>query len=270
MLAALVETALEPNLIANLIGKIRAAGAPREVLVKRVANAMRAEIASGQLKPGARLIGEVALAQRLEISRPTLREAMRILAREGLIDIKHGVGAFVADEQRLIWSRLDSMRSFSDLIRSVGSAPGDSRLTVQRAPAPDDVAEALDLAPQTPVCLIERVRLIDGAPLSIANEYIPLVGQTQDFAWLKTFSGGSLYSFLRDRCGVTLARSNVVIAAVRADAARARLLKIRPGTPLLLLREPHYDPAGKPVLFAVNYHNSDLVQFTLARAGWRA
>ena len=161
------------------------------------------------------------------------------------------------------------MRSFSDLIRSVGGAPGDSRLTVQRTPAADDVAEALELAPQTPVCLIKRVRLIDSAPLSIANEYIPLVGPTQDFARLKAFSGGSLYSFLRDRCGVTLARSNVVIAAVRADTARARLLKVRPGTPLLLLREPHYDPAGKPVLFAVNYHNSDLVQFTLARAGWR-
>lgn len=261
---------MEPILIANLVGKIRGAGAQREVLVKRVADALRDEIASGQLKPGTRLISEVALAQRLEISRPTLREAMRILAREGLIDIKHGVGAFVADEQRLIWSRLDSIRSFTDLIRSAGGVPGDSRLTVRREPAPDDVAEALELAPQTPVCLIERVRLIDGAPLSVANEYIPLVGQTADFALLEAFRGGSLYSFLRERCGVTLARSNVVIAAVRADAERARLLKVRPGTPLLLLREPHYDPSGKPVLFTINHHNSDLVQFTLTRAGLRS
>jgi GntR family transcriptional regulator len=261
---------MEANLIANLIGKIRGSGATREVLVKRVADALREQIASGQLKPGARLISEVALAQRLEISRPTLREAMRILAREGLIDIKHGVGAFVADEQRLIWSRLDSIRSFTDLIRSAGGVPGDSRLTVQRTPAPDDVAEALEIAPQTPVCLIKRVRLIDGAPLSVATEYIPLAGQTEEFARLKTFAGGSLYSFLRERCGVTLARSNVVIAAVRADAERARLLKVRPGTPLLLLREPHYDPAGKPVLFTVNYHNSNLVQFTLTRAGLRS
>ena len=87
---------------------------------------------------------------------------MRILAREGFIDIKHGVGAFVADEQRLIWSRLDSIRSFTDLIRSVGGKPGDRRLTVQRTAAPEDVAEAIEIAPQTPVCLIKRVRLIDG------------------------------------------------------------------------------------------------------------
>jgi DNA-binding GntR family transcriptional regulator len=261
---------LEPNLIANLIGKIRGAGASREVLVKRVADALREQITSGQLAPGARLISEVALAQRLEISRPTLREAMRILAREGFIDIKHGVGAFVADEQRLIWSRLDSIRSFTDLIRSVGGKPGDRRVTLQQSPVPDDVADAMEIAPQTPVCLIKRVRLIDGAPLAVANEYIPLAGRTEDFGRLKAFTGGSLFNFLRERCGVTLARSNVVIAAVRADAERARLLDVRAGTPLLLLRETHYDPAGKSVLFTVNHHNSNLVHFTLTRAGLRS
>jgi GntR family transcriptional regulator len=261
---------LEPNLIANLIGKIRGEGASREVLVKRVADALRDQITSGQLAPGARLISEVALAQRLEISRPTLREATRILAREGFIDIKHGVGAFVADEQRLIWSRLDSIRSFTDLIRSVGGKPGDRRVTLRQSPAPDDVAEAMEIAPQTPVCLIKRVRLIDGAPLAVANEYIPLAGRTEDFGRLKAFTGGSLFKFLGVRCGVTLARSNVVIAAVRADAERARLLDVRAGTPLLLLRETHYDPAGKSVLFTVNHHNSHLVQFTLTRAGLRS
>ncbi|HLW93329.1 MAG TPA: GntR family transcriptional regulator [Roseiarcus sp.] len=258
---------MERQLIADLTEKIRGAGSPREILVKRVAGALREQIAAGQLKPGARLISEVALARSLEISRPTLREAMRILAREGLLDIKHGVGAFVADEHRLIWSRLDAMRSFTDLIRSVGGAPGDSGLKVDRTPAPDDVAEALDMPPRTPVGLVRRVRLIDGAPLSIANEYVRLNNPDEDFARLKTFPGGSLYNFLRDRCGVTLARSSVVIAAVPADAARAKLLKVPRRTPLLLLREPHYDLTGKPVLFAVNYHNSNLVQFTLARAG---
>lgn len=258
---------MEPDLIANLIGKIRGAGASREVLVKRVADALREQITSGQLAAGARLISEVALAQKLEISRPTLREAMRILAREGFIDIKHGVGAFVADEQRLIWSRLNSIRSFTDLIRSVGGKPGDRRVTVQRTAAPKDVAEAMEIEPQTPVCLIKRVRLIDGAPLTVANEYIPLAGQTEDFGRLKAFAGGSLFKFLGERCGVTLARSNVVIAAVRADAERARLLEVRAGTPLLLLRETHCDPAGRPVLLTVNHHNSNLVQFILTRAG---
>lgn len=260
---------MDRHLIADLSDKIRAAGSPRDVLVKRVADALRAQIASGQLKPGARLISEVALAQNLQISRPTLREAMRILAREGLLVIKHGVGAFVADEHRLIWGRLDAMRSFTDLIRSVGGEPGDSHLSIERAAAADEVAEALNIPPQTPVGLVKRVRLIDGAPLAIANEYVLLTKPEEDFARLRTFAGGSLYTFLRENCGVTLSRSSVVITAIPADAARAKLLKVPRRTPLLLLREPHYDVAGRPVLFAVNYHNSNLVQFTLTRAGLR-
>ena len=260
---------MQRQLIADLSEKIWGAGSSRDVLVKRVADALREKIASGQLNPGARLISEIALARSLAISRPTLRETIRILAREGLLDIKHGVGTFVADEHRLIWSRLDSMRSFTDLIRSVGGEPGDSQVEVRRTPAPNDVAEALDILPGTAVGLVKRVRLIDGAPLAIANEYVLLPRPREDFARLKTFHGGSLYIFLRDRCGVTLARSSVVIAAVAADPARAKLLKVPAGTPLLLLREPHFDLSGRPVLFAVNYHNSDLVQFTLTRAGLR-
>ena len=153
---------MEEGLIAALTEKIRGAGSSREVLVKRVANALREEIASGKLTPGTQLVNEVALAQGLEISRPTLREAIRILAREGLLNIKHGVGTFVADEHRLIWGRLDAMRSFTDLIRSVGGVPGDSHLGVSSVPAPAEVAEALDIAPGAPVALIDRVRLIDG------------------------------------------------------------------------------------------------------------
>jgi GntR family transcriptional regulator len=237
--------------------------------VKRVADALRDQIASGELKPGARLMSEVGLARSLGISRPTLREALKILVREGLVDIKHGVGAFVGDEHRLIWSRLDSMRSFTELIRSVGGKPGDSHLSVERAPAPDDIAEALEVPPGTEVGLVKRVRLIDGTPLSIAREYVNLP-EPDRLRRLEEFSGGSLYGFLRDRCAVTLARSSVVIAAISADAAQATLLKVRRGAPLLLLREPHYDAAGRPVLFAINYHNSDIVQFTLTRAGLRA
>src|SRR5258708_40134567 len=93
---------------------------PREALARRVADALRAEIASGRLKPGIRLSNEVALAKALDISRPTLREAIRVLGREGLLRIKHGIGTFVAEEPRVVWGRLASIRSMTALIRSVG------------------------------------------------------------------------------------------------------------------------------------------------------
>lgn len=53
------------------------------------------QFASGRLKPGDRLLPERDLAQALEVSRPSLREAMRAMALLGLIDIRPGQGTFV-------------------------------------------------------------------------------------------------------------------------------------------------------------------------------
>jgi DNA-binding GntR family transcriptional regulator len=258
---------MEASLISDLSTRIRSA-APREALARRVADALRAEIAAGRLRPGARLANEVALAKALAISRPTLREAIRVLARDGLLRIRHGIGTFVAEEPHVIWSRLDSMRSMTDLIRSLGGVPGDRDLAVDVVPAPAEVANALRLAAGAPVGLVERIRLIDERPLAIANEYVGLDALGGGPARLKRFRGGSLYNFLRTRCGVALAHSSVVIAAITAGRSQARQLKLAARTPLLLLRETHVDGDGRPVLYTVNYHNSEIVEFTLARAGF--
>ena len=57
---------------------------------------LRERIMSGALAPGTRL-NEVALADELQISRPPLREALRVLSGEGLVVIVPGRGAFVID-----------------------------------------------------------------------------------------------------------------------------------------------------------------------------
>src|SRR5258707_11979733 len=57
---------------------------------------LRHAIHVGHLKPGQRLIdGELAKA--LQVSRATVREALRMLESRGLVDIRHRRGAFVAE-----------------------------------------------------------------------------------------------------------------------------------------------------------------------------
>jgi DNA-binding FadR family transcriptional regulator len=55
----------------------------------------RAQLLSGQLKPGDRLLSERELSLSLGVSRPVLREALRSLAMLGFLDIRHGKGAYV-------------------------------------------------------------------------------------------------------------------------------------------------------------------------------
>lgn len=63
-----------------------------DVLVDRILGFVTA----GQLKPGDRLPSERELALRFGVSRPTVREAMRALSILGVVEVRHGGGAFVS------------------------------------------------------------------------------------------------------------------------------------------------------------------------------
>lgn len=62
---------------------------------ERVFAFVREKLLSGALKPGDRLMSERELSLSLGVSRPVLREALRSLAMLGLLDIRHGKGAYV-------------------------------------------------------------------------------------------------------------------------------------------------------------------------------
>jgi GntR family transcriptional regulator len=66
----------------------------------RIADALRAEIQSGDIAPGKQLPSETALRDRFGVSLPTLRQAIGVLRAEGLIESRHGIGTFVKEDRR--------------------------------------------------------------------------------------------------------------------------------------------------------------------------
>jgi len=72
-------------------------GGPRSPLAKNVHQALRAQIVAGQLRPEQKLLGEHELAAAFLVSRPIVREALRLLREEGLIYSRRGAGSFVVE-----------------------------------------------------------------------------------------------------------------------------------------------------------------------------
>src|SRR5882757_10403211 len=68
----------------------------RPKVADRMISLLRAEIVSGALPKGARLPPERELAQKFGVSGPTVREAIRALSALGLVEVRHGSGAYVA------------------------------------------------------------------------------------------------------------------------------------------------------------------------------
>jgi GntR family transcriptional regulator len=240
-------------------------GVPREDLVTRVANALREQIHSGKLARGVRFCGELEFAKQLGVSRPTLREATRILAREGLLDIRHGAGTFVAGGPGHVSGRLDTMTSMSSVIRDFGGEPRVAGLKISRINAGVDLATALDISEGSPVAAIVRVRLMDNRPLAVAYEYIPLFHPAREFRQIKRFDGRSIYHFMTTELKRPLVHSETSLTAVLADKKQASLLHLKGRQPLLLMREIHFDAKRRRILYSVNYHNSSVIEFTLAR-----
>jgi GntR family transcriptional regulator len=246
-------------------------GVPRENLATRVANAIREQVQSGKLERGVQLRGEVEFARELGVSRQTLREATRLLTLEGLLTIRHGVGTFVAESQGYLSSPLDTMHSMSALIRENGNEARVDGLKIRQVAATAEVATALDVPESSPVAEIFRLRLAGATPLVVAYDYIALL---DDAEWklplIKMFDGGSIYEFMTTKLQRHLISSEATVTAVAASKKHAELLHVKPGFPLLLMREIQFEAQRRRGLYSVIYHNSSLVQFTLARPGTRA
>jgi len=72
---------------------------PRRPLHERVAARLRNDVLS-PLQPGDRLRSEADLARQMRVSVLTLRQALSVLAHEGMIERRHGSGTYITDHRR--------------------------------------------------------------------------------------------------------------------------------------------------------------------------
>src|SRR5262249_34189872 len=85
-------------------------------------------IASGTLAPGTRLPPEPRLAEELEVSRATLREALRSLEEDGYVTRRRGAGTYVVGHPRLR-NNLDVNFGVTEAIRASAMRPGTIETT---------------------------------------------------------------------------------------------------------------------------------------------
>src|SRR6266536_2985355 len=143
---------------------------PLSVQVRdRLENAIR----DGALPPGAQLPGEHELAERLSIGRSTLREALRLLEQDGVIDVRHGRGRFVSALATLRAERpVTEFESVTEMLAGLGYQVRNRLLRVEETIAAAEQARALNLRQRSPVILLERVRLRDDEPLIYSLNFI--------------------------------------------------------------------------------------------------
>jgi GntR family transcriptional repressor for pyruvate dehydrogenase complex len=91
----------------------------RKTFSKKVVDHIQELILSGQLQPGNKLPPERELAERMNVSRPTIREAFKILSAMGYLTIKHGNGVFVSNQTERIGNMASLLFIQSDTIHEL-------------------------------------------------------------------------------------------------------------------------------------------------------
>jgi len=201
-----------------------------EPLYRQLASHLENEIRSGRLKAGDRLEAEGLLTQRFQVSRITLRQAVSELVRKQLLVRKQGKGTFVMAPA----VRHDLRRSHGLLGSLFSQAPGASaRLLRYEMLVPSaETAVTLGLGPERPALRLDRLYLIGGRPVALAQAWlVPEVG-TLARTTAKLMSTEDMMR----QVGIVIASSEVTMRAEAAGAVVGGALNISPRAPVLILR----------------------------------
>ena len=199
----------------------------------RIAEALRARIREGELLAGARLPTQRDLARSFGVTLMTLRQALEVLEREQLIARRHGLGTFVAGPS-VDYDILQLQRFAGDL-----SAKGervDTRLLGSRPALADRrVADALGVPPRARVLAVERLRLVDGHPMSLQRSFLP--AHVGDEVMRADLASTPLHQVLEFKLGLVIERRE------------ARELHCAAGAPAFESERVSFAAGGAPVVF---------------------
>ena len=195
-------------------------------LYLQLASLTRRCISSGLLKPGDQLPSEAELCRHFNISRSTVRQALKELAEQGLVLRRQGLGSFVAAPK--LYRRSENIYSFTSEATAMGRKPGSRLLSFEIIRPSADIRRLMELRDESvEVYRFTRIRLVDEMPLMLETSYYPCYiypGLTRELVQTHSF-----YSLLLER-GVVPGTATDIYEAIRLDRTEADLLATKAGS----------------------------------------
>jgi GntR family transcriptional regulator len=235
-------------------------------LYEQAHDALAALVAGGAFRPGSRLPSERVLGEQLGVSRLTLRRALGALVAEGVLQRRDTRGWFVAGGP--LTGATNELLSFARMALSRGLVPSSRVLEHAARPATLEESDLLRTAPGAPLFVIERLRMLDGIPVSVDRSRIPVARAP----WLAEVDlrTASLYASLEEH-GLLPTSADYTIGVFDADERLAGLLDVAEGRGLLLATGMTRDQHGKPFELAWAAYRPDRyrVEVAFVRDGTR-
>jgi len=227
-------------------------------LYHQLSQYIEGHIKEKQWRPGQLLPSEQEICDRAGVSRTVVRQALAALERVGLVSKQSGKRSTVAIP-KYDGGLMQNLTGFHEDAIAMGQKPSTQVLDLRVEPASDEVAERLRLDAGAPTVMLNRLRFLDGEPEVLVATFLP---QHRCPALVdEDLTDQSLYELLDRKYGLRIVEGFRTIEAVSLERADARLLRVKAGSPALLLRSVGYTADGSPLEYFVAKHRGDRSKF---------
>lgn len=225
----------------------------------QLANILRQQIDNGDFHPHDAIPSERLLEQHYKLSRPTIRQAIDLLSRQGYLYRVHGKGTFVSPPK--LQKGLLELTSFSEDMRNRGLEPGQKILEFGYVKPSSKIRQQLEITDDAmKVLRIKRLRYGDGEPMGLQDSFLTL-GSSQVITQKEIEERGSIYVILQEKFGIFPTEADETLEVTLSTSEEAELLKVTEGSPLLLNERTLWSQDRKAIEFVRILYRGDRYKY---------
>lgn len=230
-------------------------------LYRKVVDTIRGEIRSGRYKVGSRLPTEDSLCQRFDVSRHTVREALRSLRSEGFVESRQGAGTTVIrrNAESLYTYSVTSIEELLQYATRVRYHVERSGLVVADAA----LAERLGCGKGERWLRVEGFRYAGGERLPVCWTEVFIRGEYAGIGMMIGRRSGTIYSWIEEMYGVRVDSVEQQIRCEPMPSAIAKALKAKAGSTAVGVHRYYRLTDGTLAEVASNLHPADRFNYTV-------
>lgn len=227
-------------------------------MYRQIADALREKISAGELKPGDALPTESSLQEAFNVSRVTVRQALKLLTEEQIVESIQGSGTYVKEER--VNYDIYQLTGFYEKLadRNVDTHSEVSIFEVLKADA--KLAEKLNLSHDDKVWHVKRVRFIKQKPVNLEETWMPLA-LFPDLTW--EVMENSKYHYIEQIKKLVIDRSEQELVPIMPSEEAIAALSLDPAKPILEKVSRGLLKDGRVFEYSRNVFSTDDYKFTL-------
>ena len=234
--------------------------ASKAPLYFQVKNLLAQRIKKGEFREGEQFPSEISLATNLNISRGTVRQALKELESEGYLYRIQGKGTFVKKREETVWSA-DTLVSIAEAFDKQNLHYSTKVISIDMERANPEVSSQLKVEPNSKVLKLERIRSIEGDPVHLSTSYFPY---ELSAPLLDThLEDQSLYKVMDEKLGIKIQKVERVIYAKLADTWEAGHLHLPAVSAILVVLGTAFSEIGLPVETSIARFSSEKSKFVI-------